>query len=75
MATATGRLRIEQLEVISEHAQDTLFTVEMVPLEQLRAEQALAQPQGLKALVDEEWLDDEGSRLFLEATLGTTQRD
>jgi hypothetical protein len=68
---ATGRLRIEP---IPEHAQDALFTVERVGVEQLRAEQAIDHPQGLDALVDDEWEDDEASRLFLDATLGSADR-
>jgi len=73
MTAATGRLCIERLDAIAEHAQDPLFTVEPVPLAQLRAEQNVGAPQGLAAFVDEEWTDDEESRRFLEATLGDTQ--
>lgn len=73
MTATTGRLVIDRLEPIAEHVQDALFTVETVPEEQLRAEQSIAEPQGLGALVDEEWSDDDESRRFLEATLGTVQ--
>ena len=72
-ACAAGRLRIDGLDPLPEHTQDELFTVETIPLTQLRAEQAIEGPQGLDALVDENWEDDEESRLFLEATLGPTQ--
>jgi hypothetical protein len=72
VTTATGRLAITRLEPIPEHTQDVLFTVETVSLEQLLTEQQIDRPQGLDALVDEYWEDDEGSRLFLEATLGST---
>ena len=68
---ATGRLAIEKLEPIPEHVQDTLFTIDTVPVEQLQAEQHIDRPQGLDALVDLEWEDDEESRRFLEATLGS----
>jgi hypothetical protein len=74
MSAAAGRLRIETLDAIPEHAQDVLFTTETVPVSQLRAEQKITRPQGLEALVDEEWTDDEQSRRFLEATLGETKR-
>lgn len=69
---AAGRLHIERLEQIPEHAQDELFSVDTVPLLQLRAQQKIDGPQGLGTLVDDEWQDDEESRLFLEATLGPT---
>ncbi len=68
---ATGRLAISQLEAIPEHAQDVLFTAETVALEQLLAEQQIDRPQGLEAVVDAGWEDNEESRLFLEATLGS----
>jgi hypothetical protein len=71
LTAATGRLRIEQLQPIGEHTQDTLFTVETIPLAQLRAEQHIEGPQGLNAVIDDEWTDDEESRRFLEATLGS----
>ncbi|MDP9378234.1 MAG: cell wall metabolism sensor histidine kinase WalK [Actinomycetota bacterium] len=74
ISAATGRLRIETLEAISEHAQDVLFTTETVPVSELRAEQKITRPQGLEALVDAAWTDDEESRRFLEATLGETKR-
>jgi hypothetical protein len=71
MSQAAGRLRIRSVEEVAEPAQDSLFTVETVPLARLRLEQRIDTPQGLGALVDEEWADDEQSRLFLEATLGS----
>jgi hypothetical protein len=71
---ASGRLRIEALDAIPEHAQDPLFTEKPVPVAQLRAEQEIARPQGLAALVDDEWTDNEESRRFLEATLGESHR-
>jgi hypothetical protein len=73
VTAATGRLAITRLEPIPEHTQDVLFTVATVPLEQLLTEQQIDRPQGLDALVDEHWEDDEESRLFLEATLGSTR--
>jgi len=69
--SATGRLAISQLDAVPEHTQDVLFTVETVALEQLLAEQQIDRPQGLEALVDAGWEDNEESRLFLEATLGS----
>jgi hypothetical protein len=74
MTVATGRLHIDELEPIPEHAQDALFSVETVPMAQLHAEQRIDAPQGLVALVDGEWEDDDESRLFLEATLGRDVR-
>jgi hypothetical protein len=74
-SSATGRLAISCVELIPEHSQDPLFTVETLPVEQLLAEQAISGPQGLDALVDPEWEDDEESRLFLEATLGSSRAE
>ncbi len=75
VTAATGRLRIESLDPIPEHAQDPLFTQETVPVLRLQADQKVTRPQGLASLVDEEWTDedDEKTRRFLEATLGETQ--
>jgi hypothetical protein len=73
VTATTGRLAITRLEPISEHTQDVLFTVETVSLQQLLSEQQIDRPQGLDALVDEHWEDDEESRLFLQATLGSTR--
>lgn len=70
MTAGTGRLHIDALDPIPEHAQDVLFTFDTIPAAQLRAEQELERPQGLDALVDNEWTDDDESRLFLEVTLG-----
>ncbi|MEA2222593.1 MAG: hypothetical protein QOH83_969 [Solirubrobacteraceae bacterium] len=75
ITAATGRLAITRLDPILEHTQDVLFTVETVALEQLLSEQQIDRPQGLSALIDEEWKDDEESRLFLEATLGFTRTE
>jgi hypothetical protein len=70
LTPATGRLSIEQLEPIPEHVQDRLFTFDTVSAEELRAEQHIDRPQGLDALVDPAWVDDDEGRRFLEATLG-----
>jgi hypothetical protein len=73
MSSASGRLEISTIEPVVESVQDALFTAETVPLEELRAQQGIAGPQGLDALTDPDWSDDEESRRFLEATLGTTE--
>ena len=74
LTPATGRLRLEKLDAVPEHLQDELFTLEPVPVEELRAQQAVARPQGLSALSADEWDDDdEANRRFLEATLGDAQ--
>jgi len=70
VTASTGRLQVQRLELVPEHAQDSLFSVEPIPLGQLRAEQGIERPQGLAALVDPDWEDDEQGRRFLEATLG-----
>lgn len=73
VTAATGRLRIEHLDLVPEHAQDALFSSEPVSLGQLRAEQGIDRPQGLAALVDLTWENDEEGQRFLEATLGATR--
>jgi hypothetical protein len=59
------------LERLPEHVQDPLFSDEPVPLEDLRNTQGIAGPQGVETLLDSEWDDDNASRRFLEATLGS----
>jgi hypothetical protein len=73
MSSASGRLEISTIEPIVEPVQDPLFTAETIPLEELRAAQGIAGPQGLDALIDPEWSDDEESRRFIEATLGAVE--
>ena len=73
MSSASGRLEITTIEPIIESVQDALFTADTVPLEELRAEQGIAGPQGLDAFIDPDWSDDEESQRFLEATLGTAE--
>jgi hypothetical protein len=63
-----------RVDSIGEHAQDALFTLVPVAVEELRSEQGINGPQGIAALVDGAWKDDEESRRFLEATLGSTKR-
>lgn len=61
------------IDPIPEHVQDALFTVETIPVTQLRAEQGIERPQGLDALVDDTWEYDEGSRLLLASAPGQSK--
>ena len=72
LSKLAGRLVIERLEPLPEHVQDSLFSEEPVPLDDLREAQGIADPQGVETLLDNEWDDDDASRRFLEATLGST---
>ena len=71
ITASTGRLRVHDLQPVPEHVQDPLFSIEPVSVERLRAEQGIHGPQGLAALVDPDWEDDEATRRYLEATLGS----
>jgi hypothetical protein len=71
LSKLAGRLVIEHLEPLPEHVQDPLFSEEPIPLEDLREAQGIAGPQGVETLLDSEWDDDNASRRFLEATLGS----
>lgn len=64
-----GRLTVSRIEALPEYPQDELFTDEPVPLAQLRSTQGVEAPQGLAALIDPEWVDDEAGQSYLEATL------
>lgn len=66
---ATGRLVAESIEPLAQHEQNELFTTEPVALNDLQREQGVAAPQGLAALTDTEWVDDDAARRFLAATL------
>lgn len=66
---ATGRLAAETIEPLAEHEQGGLFSVEPVALADLQSEQGVTSPQGLGALTDPEWVDDDAARRFLAATL------
>jgi len=59
------------VRAVAQHAKAELWAIEAIALKQLRADQRILEAQGLDALVDPDWPDDEESRLFLEATLGT----
>lgn len=68
----SGRMNLEGIDVFPEFAQDELFTTEALPLEELQQRQGVGPPQGLDALTDHDWEDDEAGKRFLEAMLGDT---
>ncbi len=66
----TGRMDLHSIEVLPEFPQDELFTAEPVAEDELRARQGITEPQGIAAVIDSDWEDDDASKRFLEATLG-----
>jgi hypothetical protein len=69
----SGRMEVERIEVVPEYPQDELFTTVAVPAAELEHRQGISAPQGLAALSDPDWEDDEAAKRFLEATLGETR--
>ncbi len=67
----SGSLELEEIQAVPQYEQTSLFTGEPVPLDELLARQEIIAPQGLKALADPEWEDNEESERFLEAIFGT----
>jgi hypothetical protein len=65
----SGTLEIDEIHLVPEHEQTSLFTGAPVPLDKLMSSQHVERPQGLMALADPEWPDDEESDRFLEAIL------
>jgi len=61
----------QKLTDLKSAKRDAVFTVETISASQLQAKQNINHPQGFEALTDHQWVNDEGSRKFLEATLGT----
>lgn len=65
-----GSMELEALKPALPHEQTPLFSEERVPLDELLKLQNIARPQGLAALGDPEWEDDEESDRFLKFVLG-----
>jgi hypothetical protein len=66
----SGKMHLREIREVPRYEQSSLFTFERVPLEELEAEQGIAEPQGLAAVQDPEWADDEQDRAYLALVLG-----
>lgn len=60
-----GEIHLDGIEPIPEIEQTELFTQERVPEARLEARHGIDGPQGLGALMDAEWVDDDAAREFL----------
>jgi hypothetical protein len=69
----SGVLDVVEIHAVPEYEQTALFTGEPLPLSELMERQGVRGPQGLAALADPEWEENEESDLFLEALLGTAE--
>lgn len=65
-----GSMELEGLKPALPHEQTALFSEERVSLDELLKVQDITRPQGLSALGDPEWEDDDESERFLEFVLG-----
>lgn len=70
-----GRLKVETIAATPSLRQGELFTVEPVPMADVIARSGVTGPQGLDALVDPDWIDDEDADRFLELVLGDIDAD
>lgn len=61
----SGTMELRGIEPLPEPEQTELFTVEQVPTASLERAQGITRPQGLAALQDPQWVDDEASREYL----------
>jgi len=64
-----GSLELLGVEPLPKFEQTPLFTRETVPIAELERQQGITRPQGLAALQDPEWEDDEASREYLSLVL------
>lgn len=65
-----GTMHLSDIAEIPTHDQSPLFTFEPVPVEELERQHGVERPQGLAALSDPEWADDEQDRAYLAFLLG-----
>lgn len=65
----SGKMHLQEIRALPQYDQSSLFTFERVSVETLEQEQRVADPQGLAALEDAEWSDDEQDREFLALVL------
>lgn len=65
-----GKMHLREIHVVPRHEQSSLFTFERVAHDALEAEQGIVAPQGLAAVDDPDWADDEPDRVYLALILG-----
>jgi hypothetical protein len=66
----TGSLRLRTIQRVPTPEQTSLFTLLPIPADELARQQGIHGPQGLEALGDPDWADDEHDRAFLAYILG-----
>lgn len=64
-APRKGRMHLSEIAEIPTYDQSSFFTVEPVPIDELQRKHGVKRPQGLAALSDPEWADDEQDRAYL----------
>jgi hypothetical protein len=69
--TTTGSLRLRTIQAVPTPEQTSLFTLLPIPADELAREQGIHGPQGLEALGDPDWADDDHDRAFLAFILGS----
>lgn len=60
-----GSMELRGVEPLPKFEQTLLFTTHAVPTAELEEQQGITRPQGLAALQDPNWVDDEASREYL----------
>lgn len=64
-----GTMELQDIEGVPEYEQSELFTREHLSTEELERAQGIRAPQGLNAVQDAGWRDDEADRMFLTSLL------
>lgn len=62
-------MALREVESLPKFEQTMLFTTNAVPTAELEQQQGITRPQGLAALQDPEWVDDEASREYVAMVL------
>ena len=65
-----GSMKVHSISPVIEVEQSELFTTEVLADTELLARQGIEGPQGIDALSDPEWEDDEADQAYLEAIFG-----
>lgn len=64
-----GHMELSGLEPLPKFEQTAFFSREQIPTAELERQQGISRPQGLAALQDPYWVDDEASRDYLAMVL------
>jgi hypothetical protein len=62
-------MELREIEPLPKYEQTPLFTREAIPTGELERAQGVTRSQGLAALQDPEWVDDDASREYLSIVL------